>query len=87
MSMYPRIIKFIGYDPFPEPVTTGEALLAHRRRQGLSRKRLAAIIGIDEGTVLRLERGKPCPSGECGNRVEAFLATILTSARGSFSGS
>ena len=73
ITMYPRIIDFLGYYPYPTPQTIGEKLVAHRRAFGLSRAQLAETIGIDEGTVLRMERGQRCPSGKCGAQVKAFL--------------
>ena len=74
--MLPRIIEFLGYYPYPTPQTIREKLIAHRRAFGLSRAQLAETIGIDEGTVLRMERGQRCPGGQCGTQVKAFLAII-----------
>ena len=76
ISMFPRTIDFLGYYPYPTPQTIGEQLLSCRRRLGLSRARLAETIGIDEGTVLRMERGQRYPRGRCGSRIRDFLTTI-----------
>ena len=76
ISMFPKIINFLGYYPYPAPQTIGEKLLAHRRQFGLSRERLAEMIGADEGTILRLERGHKCPRGICGRRIKDFLMTL-----------
>ncbi len=55
----PRILEFLGYDPSPnEPKTLGEKLLKYRRDRGMTQKELARLIGIDPGTLSRLERGK-----------------------------
>ena len=51
MKHWPEIIKFLGYRPSPEPNTFVECLLAYRRRHGLSRKALAAVLLVDEGTL------------------------------------
>ena len=56
------IIEFLGYDPFPEPRTAGERLAAKRRRLGLSRKRLAKKLSMDEMTLARIENGEYEPS-------------------------
>lgn len=56
IRMWPKVIGFLGYDPNGEPQTDGEALLALRRRFGLSRKRLARIVGCDEATVVKFEQ-------------------------------
>ena len=52
----PRLIKWLGYDPFPEPTTAGEEIVAKRRRAGISRKRLAKEMGIDESTLEKIEK-------------------------------
>ncbi|HZL00859.1 MAG TPA: helix-turn-helix domain-containing protein [Caulobacteraceae bacterium] len=50
VHMYPAIIAFLGYEPWPEPETLGEALRAERRRRGLAVKQAAPLVGVDEGT-------------------------------------
>lgn len=55
MKHWPKIIEFLGYDPNPEPNTLGKRLAAYRRHQGLSRKSLAAVLAVDEGTLWRWE--------------------------------
>jgi len=47
----PRLIAWLGYDPFPPPRSSSEWLVAVRRNLGLSKKRLAKTIGADEATV------------------------------------
>ena len=44
ISMYPGIILFLGYYPFPEPQTLGERILAYRRKNGLSLFRMAMSV-------------------------------------------
>ncbi|MCZ6511384.1 MAG: helix-turn-helix transcriptional regulator, partial [Alphaproteobacteria bacterium] len=53
----PRIIQFLEYYPYPAPETLGERLLACRRYLGLSRKRIAQRLSVDEGTLAKWERG------------------------------
>ena len=53
----PRLIEYLGYDPFPPPQSLGERLWAKRWASELSRKRLVALIGIDDGTIQRYEHG------------------------------
>ncbi len=53
-----KVIKFLGYDPFPEPQTIGERIIAKRRVLGLTRKKLARRYGVDEGTLWKLESGR-----------------------------
>ncbi|MGI9417798.1 MAG: helix-turn-helix domain-containing protein [Geminicoccaceae bacterium] len=54
----PRLIKWLGYDPFPEPTTAGEEIISKRRRAGISRKRLAKEMGIDESTLEKIEKSQ-----------------------------
>ena len=46
----PAIIRFLGYDPFPEPKNITEGLLAKRRVMGWSIREAARQLGVDEGT-------------------------------------
>src|SRR5207302_10529442 len=48
LRFIPKIISFLGYDPFPQVSSTlGAEILQYRRKQGLSIKKLAKILGID----------------------------------------
>jgi transcriptional regulator with XRE-family HTH domain len=53
----PAIIRFLGYDPFPEPKNIPERLLAKRRAMGWSIKEAALQLGVDEGTWRNWEQG------------------------------
>ena len=61
VTHYPAIISFLGYEPWRTPQTLGEKLLAARRRRGLSAKRAAELVGVDEGTFAGWEREKRGP--------------------------
>ena len=69
----PRIIEFLGYQPFPAPQTLAEKLLACQRCLGLSRKRMANRLGVDEATLARWENGESFPSGKRLEIVEHLL--------------
>lgn len=71
----PAIIRFLGYDPLPAPEGLGEQLRAWRRRQGLSGKKAAKRLGVDEGTLCRWERGIWTPKGLRRKLVEALLGS------------
>lgn len=58
---FPAIFRFLGYDPFPEPQTLPEKLSAKRRALGLSVKRAAKQIGVDEATFAQWERAERKP--------------------------
>jgi transcriptional regulator with XRE-family HTH domain len=53
---WPAIIAWLGYYPFPEPVTPAEKLVAYRREHGLSQAELAEKLGVDGGSITRWER-------------------------------
>jgi transcriptional regulator with XRE-family HTH domain len=69
----PGIIKFLGYVPFAIGESLPEQLIGYRKIRGLSRKKLARILGVDEGTLLRWETGQRRPQGEYARRVRALL--------------
>lgn len=52
----PAIIQFLGYYPFPEPMSLGERMLAKRRCMGWTIKRAAEALGVDEDTWGEWER-------------------------------
>lgn len=62
VNAYPAIIEFLGYEPWEEPRTLGEALLAERRRRGLRIDQVADLARVDEGTWRRWERGEWKPT-------------------------
>jgi DNA-binding XRE family transcriptional regulator len=63
---YPTIIAFLDYNPLPEAETTGQRIKRARISRGLSRKRLAALAGVDEATVARVEHDAASPRrGPC----------------------
>jgi len=54
----PAIVRFLGYDPFPEAKTLPQLLLAKRRAMGWSIKEAAREIGVDPCTWSKWERGQ-----------------------------
>ena len=55
IGFYPAIIRFLGYNPLPESTTRGQAIKRERYTRGWSRRHLAGVAGVDEGTIQRLE--------------------------------
>ena len=68
-----RVINFLGYDPAPEPETLGQQIGAKRRELGLNLEMAARLIGIDEGTLRRYERGEWTPKGDRLGRIIRFV--------------
>jgi len=73
VRMLPRIMDFLGYDPFPKPLTIGERIVTRRRSLGIARKRLAWALGVDEGALREWEADQKVPIDEHRNAIEWFL--------------
>ena len=58
VSYLPRILSFLGYNPFGTGTTPGERLRNARRSQGLTQAKLARKLGIATCTLQRLEEGR-----------------------------
>lgn len=56
-SFFPRVIEWLGYDPFPKPQTEGEELRQARLRRGMTAQQAADDAGVDQGTWLSFEHG------------------------------
>jgi transcriptional regulator with XRE-family HTH domain len=69
----PAIIRFLGYLPFAAGDSLPERLRAYRRVHGISRKKLAGMLNVDEGTLWRWETEQRQPKGEYARRVRALL--------------
>jgi len=55
VRFWPAILRFLGYDPRPEPAGFGGRLRAAREAEGLSHRELAHRLGLDLGTVAAWE--------------------------------
>ncbi len=76
IRIWPRFIGFLGYYPFKTRQTLGERLLVKRRSLGLSRKRAARHLGVDEATLGRWERRTSNPKERHEQLIGQFLASI-----------
>jgi transcriptional regulator with XRE-family HTH domain len=76
VRFWPGVISFLGYNPSPAAVTLAEQIRAKRRELGLTQEQAAKLIGIDEGTLMRYERGEWTPKGARLVRVIKFLGSI-----------
>ncbi len=73
VRFYPAIIQYLGYEPWPTPSNLPEKLLSARRRRGLSVKRAARQVGVDEGTWTRWESGVRKPVVNTLSQINGFL--------------
>jgi DNA-binding XRE family transcriptional regulator len=73
IRLVPRIIAFLGYDPYPQQIDLSQRLFSARRSQGLSIRQLTKHLGIDTETLRRWERGIRIPRGRWLELLEEFL--------------
>ena len=75
LRFIPSIIEFLGYDPTGKinAQSLAEGLRAHRKRLGLSQKKLAALLGIDQSTLASWEKEKHRPTRKSLQRIDEFL--------------
>jgi len=60
---YPKIIQFLGYVPFDvDRSTLGGQIKLYRYLNGLSQKKLALKLGINQSTILDYEKNTHSPS-------------------------
>ena len=75
---FPKIIKFLVYNPFDsEPKTLGEKLLYCRRILGISQKKLAKTLCVDPTTLARWEKGQSKPSERSLGAINRFFKSSV----------
>jgi DNA-binding XRE family transcriptional regulator len=63
IQYYPKLIEFLGYNPFlVETETLGGRIKKYRIEQGLSHKKLGEKIGVDASTIGAWEENKHVPN-------------------------
>ncbi len=62
ISVCPKIIEFLGYNPFTADTSTlGGRIKMYRIQHGLSQKCLAALSGLDEISICQWEKNDKTP--------------------------
>lgn len=69
----PRILAWLGYDPFPEAKTLSERMLAARRAMGWTISRAARRLGVDPTVWGAWERSGRVPWKRYERLLERFL--------------
>ena len=69
----PRIILFLGYNPFPEPTTLREKLKQARKVLGFSQREMAQRLDVDPTTIGFWERGERTPAKKLRTKLEHDL--------------
>ena len=76
LAQIPKIIEFLGRDPFAkEAENLGDRIREYRRVHGLTQKKLASLLGTDQTTLAGWERGKHKPSKKLIDKLSLFLST------------
>lgn len=71
---YPAIIAFLGFSPFEgETETFGGKITAYKKEHGLSTKKLAKLLGVDEGTVSKWVRNECVPLARSREKVFSII--------------
>lgn len=73
----PRIIRFLGFDPFPRGESFPDRIRAARHRLGLTQSELGRLLGMSEGSVSDLERGLQKPASPAGRKIAEALSVRL----------
>ncbi len=74
LKFIPRVIEWLGYDPFPEPESLGVSLRNHRMAAGLSQETLGKLLGIRASTIGEFERGR-IPNRKHRDHIDWFINT------------
>ncbi len=75
VSVWPLILKFLGYYPGPQKSTADLTLMA-RRRLGLEQKKLAERVGVIHQRLRRWEHGIETPLPAEYSRLQHLLSTM-----------
>jgi transcriptional regulator with XRE-family HTH domain len=69
----PAIIRFLGYDPLPAPISLPERLLNSRRELGMTQREMAERLGVDPSTLRDWESGHHQPTAKSLNLIAQVL--------------
>jgi transcriptional regulator with XRE-family HTH domain len=58
----PAIIEFLGYNPLPVGGALPERLAMKRKALGLSKRKMAEMLGLDPATLMGWEAGRHQPT-------------------------
>lgn len=71
LNHIPKIISFLGYTP---KFNIENPIKQYRINQGLILKKLAEILGIDSGTLARIEKGE---SSRTFNKIKSKIRELI----------
>jgi transcriptional regulator with XRE-family HTH domain len=83
LSLIPKIIEFLGYNPSENtPESLEEKIKTFRRTHGISQKKLAILLEIDPSTIGCWERGEHLPTKRLLDKLLSFFTSFPSSASG-----
>ena len=81
LAQIPKIIEFLGDDPFEkETESLGDRIREYRRVHGLTQKKFAEQLGVDQTTLAGWERGEHRPTKRLLNKIISFLTSYPLSS-------
>ncbi len=86
IQYYPKLIEFLGYNPFPvDEATLGGRIKKYRMERGVSQKKFARMMHVDETTVRawEMDKHKPVHKGML-ELLERVIHQSEPSSEGSF---
>jgi DNA-binding XRE family transcriptional regulator len=72
---YPKIMEFLGLDPFPHAESIAGAIIRYRYLHGLTIKQMAKKVKVAPTTVRDWEKGNTAPQGKNLERLAVYLRT------------
>jgi site-specific DNA recombinase len=81
VSFIPSILRFLGYNPYPDGKTVSERLISKRRSMGWSINEAAQQFGVDEGTWGDWERGGTILFRQHRNQIAELLEVPVGAVR------
>lgn len=77
----PKVIEFLGYNPYPFDTTTlGSRLKYYRLLHGLSHKKMGKLLGVDPATISTWETNTFTPNRENLDAIHKLLAKYPSEA-------
>jgi transcriptional regulator with XRE-family HTH domain len=79
LKFIPRIVEFLGFDPFPEILDPIQRLRNLRLLKGWRVDVVARLVGVDPSSISSWERGEHQPTRGNVLKIENFLNSNTTS--------
>jgi len=74
LAQIPKIIEFLGHDPFViEAGSLAAKLKSYRRTNGLTQKKFSELLGVHQSTLASWERGLHLPTKKLNEKLKSAL--------------